>query len=133
MNRSTSGFTKYLCSAIAANTGLLDKVTLVNATSSQNGEPMIRATGTALAGKASVTVPLTFTYPSIVTNPSTNAIVNGTYLNSTMSACCSTTTGFDTNPVSTIQWCSGPTGQPYQPTNGATGGSYCLNPIVYQE
>jgi hypothetical protein len=125
LNGSTGGL---ICSAIAANTGLYDKVTLVNATSSQNGEPLVRATSNALAAGASVVAPLTFTYPNVVNG------TTGTYLNSTMSACC-TVGSYDSQPVSTITWCSGTSatsGQPYGGING-TGGNYCLNPIVYQE
>jgi len=49
--------------------GLNATVTLVNATGSQNGEPMIRATTNGLANGASVTVPISFSNP-------TNAPIN---------------------------------------------------------
>jgi predicted phosphodiesterase len=44
--------------------GLMTTVTLVNATGSNNGEPMIQATTSGLAVGASVTVPLTLSNPS---------------------------------------------------------------------
>ncbi len=52
---------------IAQNTGLITNVTLVNATGSNNGEPMIRATTNGLAAGASVTIPLQFSNPSNAT------------------------------------------------------------------
>jgi len=61
-------------SIIAKNTGLVTTVTLVNATGSNNGEPMIRATTNGLAAGASVTIPLQFSNPSsaqITFNPIT--------------------------------------------------------------
>jgi len=65
--------TPKLTSKIAANPGnakgittafLNPNVKLTNATSSQNGEPMIRATANGLANGASVTVPVTFSNPT---------------------------------------------------------------------
>jgi len=53
---------------------LISNVTLVNATGSNNGEPMIRATTSGLAPGASVTIPLQFNAPSgtkITFNPIT--------------------------------------------------------------
>jgi predicted phosphodiesterase len=55
-----------LTSKIAQNTGLLTNVTLVNATSSNNGEPMIRATTNGLNSGDSITIPLQFSNPSNV-------------------------------------------------------------------
>ena len=45
---------------IAQNTGLITNVKLLNATGSNNGEPMIQATTNGIAAGASITVPLNF-------------------------------------------------------------------------
>ncbi|MGA3127930.1 MAG: metallophosphoesterase family protein [Candidatus Korobacteraceae bacterium] len=129
LNKADASTTGAICSEIAMNTGLYDKVTLVNATSSQNGEPLIRATSKGLAAGASVTVPLTFSYTNV-----TGA--NGTYLNSAVAPATGTTktlsgATYDNQKVSAITFCTN-TQVPYAGTNGA-GGTYCLNPIVYQE
>jgi hypothetical protein len=61
-------------SIIAQHTNLITNVTLVNATGSNNGEPMIRVSTSGLAAGASVTVPLQFSNPSnaqITFNPLT--------------------------------------------------------------
>ena len=50
----------------SSDPGLLASVTLTNATGSNNGEPMIRATSAGLASGASVTVPLSFSNPNNV-------------------------------------------------------------------
>jgi predicted phosphodiesterase len=49
-----------------AGSGLISTVTLVNATGSNNGEPMIRVSDNGLAAGASITVPLQFSNPSNV-------------------------------------------------------------------
>ena len=51
---------------IAQNTGLITTATLVNATGSNNGEPMIQATTQGLAPGASITVPVQFSNPNNV-------------------------------------------------------------------
>jgi predicted phosphodiesterase len=56
--------TPKLTSMIAQNTGLITNVALVNATGSNNGEPMIRVTTDGLASGASITVPLQFSNPN---------------------------------------------------------------------
>ena len=48
----------------SASSCLVSDVTLVNATGSNNGEPMIRATSSGLAHGASVVVPLSFSNPN---------------------------------------------------------------------
>ena len=53
----------------SSDPGLIGTVTLVNETGSNNGEPMIRATGSGLAAGKSVTIPLSFSNP-------TNAKIN---------------------------------------------------------
>ncbi len=52
--------TPKLTSKIAQNTGLMTDGTLVNATGSNNGEPMIRATTNGLATGAEIVIPLQF-------------------------------------------------------------------------
>jgi hypothetical protein len=126
-NKANASTTGHICSAIATNSGLLTSVTLVNATSSQNGEPLIRATSSGLKAGTSVVVPLTFSYPNV-----TGA--KGSYLNSTMAPTSSTSNNIgtlDSQPVSNITFCTG-SQVPNAGTNGA-GGTYCLNPVVYQE
>lgn len=69
--------TPKLASKIAANpatgktspagSGLISTVTLVNATGSNNGEPMIRVSTSGLAAGASITVPVQFSNPNNVT------------------------------------------------------------------
>ena len=69
-----STVTPKLTSKIAQNTGLITNVTLVNATGSNNGEPMIRVSTNGLAAGTSITVPLQFSNPSnaqITFNPIT--------------------------------------------------------------
>ncbi len=58
--------TPKLISKIAQNTGLITNVTLVNATGSNNGEPMIRATTNGLASGDDITIPLQFSNPNSV-------------------------------------------------------------------
>jgi predicted phosphodiesterase len=48
----------------SASSALISTVTLTNATGSNNGQPMIRATSNGLASGASVTVPLVFSNPN---------------------------------------------------------------------
>ncbi len=64
--RNKSIGSKLPTSIIAQNTGLITNVTLTNATGSNNGEPMIRATTTGLANGASVTIPLQVSNPNNV-------------------------------------------------------------------
>ncbi len=52
-----------LTSKIAQNTGLITDITLMNATGSNNGEPMIRATTTGIAAGAQIVIPLEFSMP----------------------------------------------------------------------
>lgn len=57
-----------------STTALLSNITLTNATGSNNGEPMIKASASGLANGASVTVPLQFSNPTsakITFNPVT--------------------------------------------------------------
>jgi predicted phosphodiesterase len=56
--------TPKLASKIAQNTGLITDVTLVNATGSNNGEPMIMAKHSGLDAGDSIVVPLTFSNPN---------------------------------------------------------------------
>jgi predicted phosphodiesterase len=50
----------------SSDPGLISTVTLVNATGSNNGEPMIQVSNSGLAAGASITVPLQFSNPSNV-------------------------------------------------------------------
>lgn len=76
---STTGLTSKIAAKPATgkgstDPGLMSTVTLTNATDSNNGEPMIRATASGLANGASVTVPLSFSNPTnakITFNPVT--------------------------------------------------------------